>query len=113
MKYLVTGSEGPGFTSPEEALAVLEGGILPTFEVLLKLEAEHKIVAGGLPVGDRAFVFVAEASSNEELDTMLRSIPAWAALKWEVTPLQTFKGRADHERNAVKQLKAAVSGRTA
>jgi hypothetical protein len=107
MKYLVSASEGPGFTSTEEALAVLEHGILPTFEVLLKLEAEHKIVAGGLPVGDRAFVFIAEASSNEELDVMLRSIPAWGVLKWQVTPIQSFKARADHERNVVKQLKAA------
>jgi len=56
MKYLVVGSEGPGFTSPEEVLAVLEGGILPTFDALMKLEAEKKILAGGLPVGDRAFV---------------------------------------------------------
>jgi hypothetical protein len=29
MKYLVTGSEGPGFTSPEQAVEVLESGILP------------------------------------------------------------------------------------
>jgi hypothetical protein len=108
MRYLVTASEGPGFTSPEEALAVLERGILPTFEALQKLEAEHKIVAGGLPVGDRAFVFVAEASSNEELDVMLRSIPAWGALTWRVTPIQSFKARADHERNVVKQLKAGT-----
>jgi len=76
MKYLVTGSEGPGFASAEEAVAVLEKGILPTFDALTKLEADGKIVAGGLPVGDRAFVFVAEASSNEELDQLLRSIPA-------------------------------------
>ncbi len=26
MKYLVTGSEGPGFTSPEQAVEVLESG---------------------------------------------------------------------------------------
>jgi hypothetical protein len=68
---------------------------------------EHKIVAGGLPVADRAFVFIAEASSNEELDAMLRSIPAWGVLKWQVTPIQSFKARAEYERNVVKQLKAA------
>ena len=107
MRYLVTGSEGPGFASPEEALAVLEKAILPTFDALLKLEAEKKIVAGGLPVGDRAFVFIAEAASNEELDQLLRNIPAWGILKWHVTPLQSFAGRAAQERNVLKQLKKA------
>jgi hypothetical protein len=68
------------------------GIILPSFEVLMRLEAEKKILAGGLPVGDRAFVFIAEASSNEELDRLLRSIPMWGALKWKVTALQTFAG---------------------
>jgi|SRR6516162_6131296 hypothetical protein len=105
MKYLVTGSEGPGFTSPEEAIAVLEEGIIPTINALKKLEADKKIVAGGLPVGDRGFVFIAETASNEELDQVLRNIPAWGVLKWHVTPLQSFAGRAAQEREVVKQLK--------
>ena len=104
MKYLVTGSEGPGFASREEAIEVLER-ILPTFDALTKLEKERKIVAGGLPVGDRAFVFIAEAASNEELDQLLRSIPAWGVLRWHVTPLQSFAGRAAQERDEVKRLK--------
>ena len=105
MKYLVVGSEGPGFTSPEETVEVLEKGILPTFDALLKLEADKKILAGGLPVADRALVFILEASSNEEVDQILRDIPAWGALKWKVTPLQSFEGRADKERGIVGALK--------
>ncbi|MGH2670675.1 MAG: hypothetical protein ACRDH5_16455, partial [bacterium] len=64
MKYPVTGSEGPGFASPEQAVEVLERGILPTFDALMKLEADKKILAGGLPVGDRALVFILEAASH-------------------------------------------------
>lgn len=109
MRYLVTGSEGPGFASPEEAIEVLEKGILPTFDALMKLEAEEKIVAGGLPVGDRAFVFIAEAASNEELDQLLRRIPAWGVPKWQVTALQSFAGRAAQEREIVRQLKKGKS----
>jgi hypothetical protein len=105
MRYLVTASEGPGFASPQETVEVLEKGILPTFAALTKLVEEKKIVAGGLPVGDRAFVFIAEAASNEELDQVLRSIPAWGVLKWHVTPLQSFAGRAAQEREVVKRLK--------
>jgi len=105
MRYLVSGSEGPGFASPEEAVEILEEVVLPTFDALMKLEARKKIVAGGLPVGDRAFVFIAEAASNEELDRLLRSLPAWGVLEWHVTPLQSFAGRAAQERDVVKQFK--------
>jgi len=105
MRYLVSGSEGPGFASPEEAVEILEEVVLPTFDALMKLEAQKKIAAGGLPVGDRAFVFIAEAASNEELDRLLRSLPAWGVLEWHVTPLQSFAGRAAQERDVVKQFK--------
>ena len=40
MKYLVTGSEGPGFASPMETAEVLENIILPTFDTLVKLEGD-------------------------------------------------------------------------
>ena len=105
MKYLVVGSGGPGFASREEAVEVLKQIVLPSFDQLMKLERQKKILAGGLPVGDRAVVFMAEAASNEELDQMLRNIPMWGTLDWEVTALQTFAGRAAQERSIVKELK--------
>ena len=105
MKYLVTASEGPGWSTPEEALKVLEKGVLPTFDILLKLEAEKRIVAGGLPVGERKLIFILEASSNEEVDQVLRDIPLWGVLKWEVIPLESFDGRAQKERSVLSELK--------
>src|SRR5258708_11129486 len=104
MRYLVIASDGPGFSSPEEAVQVLEKGVLPTFDVLMKLETDKKIIAGGLPVGERKFVFILDASSNEEADQILRDIPAWGVLKWQVTPLQSFGGRAENERSIVSDL---------
>lgn len=106
--YLVVGSEGPGFTSPEEAIQVLEKGILPTFNAIMKLQEEKKIIAGGLPIGDRALVFIMEASSNDEVDKFLRSLPAWGALKWKVTALESFAGRAAQEREILNELKKAT-----
>ncbi len=106
MKYLVIGSEGPGFTSPEEVVQVLTSVVLPSIDALIKLERAGKIT-GGLPVGDRAFVFIAEAPSHEELDNLLRELPMWGSLEWDVTPLQTFARRAAHERAAVRQIKRA------
>jgi muconolactone delta-isomerase len=105
MKYLVVASGGPGFASPEEASKVLKTIILPSFDHLMKLEKQKKILAGGLPVGERAFMFIVEASSNDALDQMLRKIPMWGVLDWEVTPLQTFAGRAAQEKTFVKGLK--------
>ena len=104
-QYLVTGSGGPGFSSPQEVVTILEKGILPTFDRITKLQAEKKIIAGGLPVGDRAFTFIVEAASNDEVDQLLRDLPAWGALNWQVTPLQSFKARAAKERIILQQLK--------
>ena len=107
-QYLVTGSNGPGFTSPEEQVGVLEKGILPTFDKLMKLQADKKILAGGLPVGDRAIVFIVDAASNDEVDRMLRALPAWGALDWKVVPLQTFKARAAIDQDTVDAVKKVM-----
>jgi hypothetical protein len=107
MKYFVRASGGPGFASPGDALKILESIVLPSFDALMKLEGEKKILGGGLPVGERAFVFIMEASSSEELDEVLRKIPMWGTLDWEVTPLTSFGARAAIERQAVKELKKA------
>lgn len=105
MKYLVTGSKGPGFASPEEGVSILERLVLPSLDGLVRLEKHKKILAGGLPVGDRAFVFIVEAASHEEVDQLLQDIPLWGVLSWQVTPLQTFAARVAYERHAVKKLK--------
>ena len=47
MQYLVEGTGGPGFKSPEEVVEVLERAILPGFEHLIRLQAEKKVLAGG------------------------------------------------------------------
>ncbi|MEQ9619011.1 MAG: muconolactone Delta-isomerase family protein [Deltaproteobacteria bacterium] len=104
MKYLVMGTEGPGFYSPEEAMDVLENVVIPTFDELKELEDEGTIV-GGVPVGERSFVFIAEAESNDDLDRILRALPAWGVLEWEVTPVQDLEARASIERQILKDLK--------
>ena len=104
--FLVTTSEGPGFAAPEEVAEVLEKGILPTFDMLMELKEKKKIVAGGLPVGSRTLYLIVEADSNDEVDRMLRDMPAWGVFSWEVTPLQSFEGRAEMERQILKSLKS-------
>jgi len=101
MRYLVIGSDGPGFSSADEAAHLLNNIILPSFEQLKKWEADKKILAGGLPVGDRSFVFIIEASSNEELDQLLRGLPMWGVLTWKVSPLTSFAARAGRDAKGI------------
>lgn len=104
--FLVSTSEGPGFGDQDQAEEVLGSAILPTFERLLELKAKKKIVAGGLPVGSRTFRLIVEADSHDEVDRMLRDLPAWGLLSWKVTPLQSLEGRAEIERRALATLKS-------
>jgi muconolactone delta-isomerase len=105
MNYLVIGSGGPALTVPEDMIELLEDYILPGFEALKKLQLENKILAGGVPVSERAVAFIIDAASNEELDQIMRALPLWPVLEWQVTPLQSFEGRAFHERRMLQQLK--------
>lgn len=103
--FLITTNDGPGFAAPEEAAEVLEKGILPTFDSLLALKAQKKIVAGGLPVGSRKLYLIVEANSHDEVDRMLRDLPAWGVFSWKVKPLQSLEGRANMERQILESLK--------
>jgi muconolactone delta-isomerase len=107
MQYLVEGTHGPLPPSTEEAIALLEGVVVPHFEYMVRLKAEGKLLAGGLPVGDRAFVCIIEAASNDEADRIIRDMPAWGVLEWKVTPLQSVEARAEMERKALQALKVS------
>ena len=107
MQYLVSASGGAGFASPKEALKALEDMVLPLFEALKRLESGRRILAGGVPVGDRALVFILEAASHDEVDRLLRSLPMWGVFTWDVVALQTFAGRVALEREFLKKLTEA------
>ena len=79
MQYLVEGTRGPLPPSPEQAIALLEEVVIPAFDYVGRLKAEGKVLAGGLPVGDRAFVCIIEAASNDEVDRIVREMPTWAS----------------------------------
>jgi hypothetical protein len=79
MQNLVEGARGPLPSSAEQPIALLEGTVIPHFEHVIRLKAEGKILAGGLPVGDRAFVFIIEAPTNDKADRIVRDMPAWAS----------------------------------
>jgi hypothetical protein len=105
VRYLVMGNNGPTGTTDEDMIDLLEDLVLPGLDALIKLESEGVVLAGGVPVSERGVAFIIDVPSNEELDQVLRSLPLWSILEWQVTPLQSFEGRAFHERRMNQQLK--------
>ena len=51
-------------------------------------------------------MFVVEAESNEELNQLVSSLPAWLFVGTTATPLQTFKDRLAHNRRLQEKMKA-------
>jgi hypothetical protein len=106
MRYLVSGSGGAGFDSPAEAKELLGSVVHPSFEALIQLESQGKVLGGGLPVGDRSVVFILEAASHEEADIIIQGLPIWSMLEWQVIPLQTIAGRLEQEKALLSQMGA-------
>jgi hypothetical protein len=79
IQYLLTMDfVDPGPLLPPQQLAgMMRQAVLPGHEALLNLKSEGKILAGGIPVGERAIAFIVEADSHKELDALLQEIPFW------------------------------------
>src|SRR3712207_1806049 len=109
MQYLVTMEYvDPGPVLPPQQFAqIIEHYVLPGFEALEKLQAEKKVVAGGVRAGARALTFILDVADNDELDRLLETNPFWGIVKTEVTPLQEFGKRGAQDRRLLEYLKAA------
>jgi hypothetical protein len=75
------------------------------------MESEGKI-RGGFVAGARRAAFMLEADSNEEVNQITQSLPAWGVLKVEATPLLSFETRLEHEQQALERLEASLAHRT-
>ena len=53
-------------------------------------------------------MLIFEAESNEELDSILQSLPAWGVAKWKVTPLENLEGRSERDRQFTEQLEQSL-----
>jgi muconolactone delta-isomerase len=110
VQYLVTVETvetGP-LLPPEGVVGVLRQAVLPSIEALVRMESEGKILAGGIPVGERGAAFIVEADSNEELDGLLQDLPAWGIAKTKVTPLQRFQNRLEHTTQYADRMESSL-----
>jgi uncharacterized protein YciI len=111
MQYLVTAEwidpMGNIPSAPKDFAQVIEQAVVPSMEELAKLTAEKKILAGGVPSGERAVAFVVEASSNDEATELVQGVPFWIFMKWKVTPLESFQHHGAFASQVSQSFKAA------
>jgi muconolactone delta-isomerase len=99
MLYLVTTDHFGGPPPPPDQMAGLLETVSASLEMLNGLLADGKIVAGGVPAGQKRHVFIVDAGSNEEVTELVQSLPLWMAHKWEITPLETWAHHLEHVRS--------------
>jgi muconolactone delta-isomerase len=110
MQYLVTADlidPGP-LLPPDQLVGMMRQAILPSLDALITLKSEGKIIAGGVPVGERAVVFIWDVDSNEELDSLLQSLPYWGLVKIKATPLENLEARSARDRQFTEQLEQSL-----
>ena len=66
--------------------------VFPSFAMLQDLEQKGTI-HGGVTVGAREIVFIAEAEDNAEVDRLIKRLPLWPMVSTEVIPLTSFTQR--------------------
>ncbi|NNE83064.1 MAG: hypothetical protein HKN28_03750 [Alphaproteobacteria bacterium] len=99
MLYLVTTDHFGGPPPPPDQKAGLLATVSATLEMLNGLHADGKIVAGGVPAGQKRHVFIVDAGSNDEVTELVQSLPLWMAHKWEITPLESWAHHLEHTRS--------------
>ncbi len=92
---------------PQQVAGLIRTVVLPSHEVAMRLESEGKI-HGGIAAGARAGAFILDAESNDEANQILQSLPAWGIAKFELTPLQSFETRREHDRQLLEGLEATL-----
>jgi muconolactone delta-isomerase len=99
---------GPTY-SPRQVTNMVENTILPSIEAVVRYEEEGKIRAAGIVAGSKASAMIVDVSDNDELSTVVQSLPFWSIMRVRVTPLQAFSSRLEQERNAVAFLKSPAA----
>ena len=93
MLYLVTTDHFGGPPPPPDQMEALLQTVGASMEMLDGLLGSGKIVAGGVPAGQKRHVFIVDAESNDEVTELVHSIPLWIVHQWEITPLESW---SDH-----------------
>ena len=88
MLYLVSTDHFGHPPPPPEELPNLTGTVIASLEALM---GDKRVVAGGVPAGQKKHVFIVEAASNDEVTELVQGLPFWLAHQWEITPLESWE----------------------
>ncbi len=106
MKYLVV-IEPNDVTvafNPEQTMEFMNR-IVKSLEMVIKMEKEKRIIAGGVNAGGKGGVAIVEANSHEECSNLITSLPFWTFLNWKVTPLESYENRLKEVRKMMENMK--------
>lgn len=91
--------------SQEQFVSMLKEAIVPSLDLLAEWEGQGKISGGVFP-GERGGTFVVDATSAEELSSLLTSIPFWGIHRWNIKALQSWKSASEREHALLEQMRA-------
>ena len=94
-------------TAPQELAKHVER-VIASQEAMIELKKAGKVLAGGVPVGRKAIIAIAEAESNDELSELLMRIPLHAISDVEVVPLASHESLIPAIRKSVERLKSSA-----
>ena len=88
MQYLVSTDHFGGPPPAPDQMEPLLKSVIGSLEVLSK---DKRVLAGGVPAGQKKHVFIVEADSSDEVTELVQSLPFWMAHRWEITPLESWE----------------------
>ena len=91
---------------PERVTNMVERSIAPSLEAIAQMEKEGRVRGAGVVAGSKSSAMIIDASDNNELSSILQSLPFWSFMKVHVTPLQSFPERAQQEKQAAEFLRS-------
>ena len=109
MRFLVTidGSDIGVGMPPERLAQVVEHMVTPSLEQLVQWEQEGRIHGGGYTAA-RGGVFIIDATSSEEVEQLLTSLPYWGLVKMDVKPLIPIRAMVERGRRVSQRLQEGV-----
>ena len=93
---------------PKQLAALSEMVLIPSLEMVHKLEKEGAILAGGICAAGHRCVYIVEAPSSEELSDLIQAMPGWTFMNIETTPLESTEHRVTRIKERLERLKALV-----
>ncbi len=110
MKYLVTLEmmEEKVPADPQALVKHVEK-VHQQHEIMIRLEEEGTILAGGGIVGRKADAFIVDAASHNELLELIYRLPLHHVHDVDVIPLADFRTELNHEREGLERFKESIA----